>query len=183
MLILTGAHGRRRSACGRAGRAWRAARVAAGRAGRLALPAVLERLAELELNEVLVEAGATLAGELLRQGLIDELLLYVGPELLGPEARALVSLPDPGALEQAPTLAFFGDAAAGRGPAAAVAAAAGVSAAPTGAERCSAESFRTSAACSRARQRGGDVRLVIAVQRLDLTPSASATVSACRAAA
>ena len=33
---------------------------------RLALPAVLERLGELELNEVLVEAGATLAGELMR---------------------------------------------------------------------------------------------------------------------
>jgi len=76
-------------------------------AGRLALPAVLDRLAELELNEVLVEAGATLAGELLRQGLIDELLLYVGPRLLGPEARSLVTLPDPGALERAPTLAFF----------------------------------------------------------------------------
>jgi diaminohydroxyphosphoribosylaminopyrimidine deaminase / 5-amino-6-(5-phosphoribosylamino)uracil reductase len=76
-------------------------------AGRLALPAVLDRLGELELNEVLVEAGATLAGELLRQGLIDELLLYVGPRLLGPEARSLVTLPDPGALEHAPSFAFF----------------------------------------------------------------------------
>ncbi len=75
--------------------------------GRLALPAVLDRLGELELNEVLVEAGATLAGELLRQGLIDELLLYVGPRLLGPEARSLVTLPDPGALEHAPSFAFF----------------------------------------------------------------------------
>jgi diaminohydroxyphosphoribosylaminopyrimidine deaminase/5-amino-6-(5-phosphoribosylamino)uracil reductase len=76
-------------------------------AGRLALPAVLDRLGELELNEVLVEAGAALAGELLRQGLIDELLLYVGPRLLGPEARSLVTLPDPGALEHAPSFAFF----------------------------------------------------------------------------
>ncbi len=75
--------------------------------GRLALPAVLDRQGELELNEVLVEAGATLAGELLRQGLIDELLLYVGPRLLGPEARSLVTLPDPGALEHAPSFAFF----------------------------------------------------------------------------
>jgi diaminohydroxyphosphoribosylaminopyrimidine deaminase / 5-amino-6-(5-phosphoribosylamino)uracil reductase len=63
-------------------------------AGRLALPAVLERLAELEMNEVLVEAGATLAGELLRQSLADELLLYVAPTLLGPGARALVALPE-----------------------------------------------------------------------------------------
>ena len=61
--------------------------------GRLALPAVIDRLGELELNEVLVEAGATLAGELLREGLVDELLLYVAPLLLGPDARALVALP------------------------------------------------------------------------------------------
>ena len=38
-------------------------------ADRLDLPAVLERLGELEANEVLVEAGATLAGELLRESL------------------------------------------------------------------------------------------------------------------
>jgi diaminohydroxyphosphoribosylaminopyrimidine deaminase / 5-amino-6-(5-phosphoribosylamino)uracil reductase len=61
--------------------------------GRLALHAVIDRLGELELNEVLVEAGATLAGELLREGLVDELLLYVAPLLLGPDARALVALP------------------------------------------------------------------------------------------
>jgi diaminohydroxyphosphoribosylaminopyrimidine deaminase/5-amino-6-(5-phosphoribosylamino)uracil reductase len=46
------------------------------------------------MNEVLVEAGATLAGELLRQSLADELLLYVAPTLLGPGARALVALPE-----------------------------------------------------------------------------------------
>ena len=62
--------------------AWRRAARGSSRCrltrGALALPAVLDRLAELEMNEVLVEAGATLAGELLRQGLVDELLLYVG---------------------------------------------------------------------------------------------------------
>lgn len=62
-------------------------------AQRLELPAVLARLGELEANEVLVEAGATLAGELLRQGLCDELLLYVAPKLLGSSARGLVDLP------------------------------------------------------------------------------------------
>lgn len=76
-------------------------------AGRLALPAVLDRLGELELNEVLVEAGATLAGELLRQSLIDELLLYVGPRLLGPDGRSLVTLPKLAGLAAAPTFAFF----------------------------------------------------------------------------
>ena len=69
---------------------------------RLALPAVLDRLGELELNEVLVEAGATLAGEMLRQALADELLLYVGPRLLGPSGRALVAMPPPAQLADAP---------------------------------------------------------------------------------
>ena len=51
--------------------------------GRLELPAVLDRLGELEANEVLVEAGATLAGEWLRSQLADEVLVYVAPKLLG----------------------------------------------------------------------------------------------------
>jgi diaminohydroxyphosphoribosylaminopyrimidine deaminase / 5-amino-6-(5-phosphoribosylamino)uracil reductase len=72
-------------------------------AERLELPVVLERLAELEANEILVEAGATLAGELLRQGLADEVLLYVAPKLLGPDARALVDLPPLRELKDAPT--------------------------------------------------------------------------------
>jgi diaminohydroxyphosphoribosylaminopyrimidine deaminase / 5-amino-6-(5-phosphoribosylamino)uracil reductase len=70
---------------------------------RVALPAVIARLGELELNEVLVEAGATLAGELLRQSLADELLLYVGPRLLGPSARALVAMPPLRELKDAPS--------------------------------------------------------------------------------
>src|SRR2546430_114603 len=45
--------------------------------GRLSLGAVLDRLGELEINELQVEAGATLAGELVRHWLVDELLLYV----------------------------------------------------------------------------------------------------------
>jgi diaminohydroxyphosphoribosylaminopyrimidine deaminase/5-amino-6-(5-phosphoribosylamino)uracil reductase len=63
------------------------------RDGRLELAAVLERLGELEANEVLVEAGATLAGEWLRRGLADEVLLYVAPKLLGTTARGLVEVP------------------------------------------------------------------------------------------
>ena len=60
---------------------------------RLALVAVLERLGELEVNELLVEAGPTLSGELVRQSLVDELLLYVAPKLLGDKARPLLELP------------------------------------------------------------------------------------------
>ena len=46
------------------------------------------------MNEVLVEAGPTLAGAFVRAALADELLLYVAPLLLGPQARALVELPE-----------------------------------------------------------------------------------------
>jgi diaminohydroxyphosphoribosylaminopyrimidine deaminase / 5-amino-6-(5-phosphoribosylamino)uracil reductase len=74
---------------------------------QLELAAVLARLGELEANEVLVEAGATLAGALISQGLVDELLVYVAPRLLGPDARALVQLPQLTALEQAPQFALF----------------------------------------------------------------------------
>lgn len=59
--------------------------------GRLDLHAVLHLLAQREINEVLVEAGATLCGALLREGLADELLLYTAPLLLGDGARPLLA--------------------------------------------------------------------------------------------
>jgi diaminohydroxyphosphoribosylaminopyrimidine deaminase / 5-amino-6-(5-phosphoribosylamino)uracil reductase len=62
--------------------------------GRLDLEAVIDRLGELEANEVLVEAGPTLSGELLRRGLVDEMLLYLAPKLLGPQGLPLVNLPE-----------------------------------------------------------------------------------------
>jgi diaminohydroxyphosphoribosylaminopyrimidine deaminase/5-amino-6-(5-phosphoribosylamino)uracil reductase len=71
------------------------------------LTAVLDRLGELEVNELLVEAGATLAGRLLRQHLVDELMVYVAPRLLGPTARALVELPELNVLADAPGFAFM----------------------------------------------------------------------------
>ena len=60
----------------------------------LDLEKILARLGALEMNEVLVEAGPTLAGAFVKAGLADELLLYVAPVLLGPQARALVDLPE-----------------------------------------------------------------------------------------
>jgi diaminohydroxyphosphoribosylaminopyrimidine deaminase/5-amino-6-(5-phosphoribosylamino)uracil reductase len=57
--------------------------------GRCDLHAVLARLAELQYNDVLVEAGATLSGALLEAGLIDELLVYLAPVVLGDRARGM----------------------------------------------------------------------------------------------
>ena len=55
--------------------------------------AVLAQLAARGANEVQVEAGPTLCGALFAAGLVDELLLYVAPVLLGDDARALLTLP------------------------------------------------------------------------------------------
>jgi diaminohydroxyphosphoribosylaminopyrimidine deaminase/5-amino-6-(5-phosphoribosylamino)uracil reductase len=57
------------------------------------LHAVLAVLAERDCNEVHVEAGPTLCGALFAAGLVDELLLYVAPLLLGDSGRALLHLP------------------------------------------------------------------------------------------
>lgn len=59
----------------------------------LDLAAMLARLAALEVNELMVEAGPALAGALLESGLVDEFVLYLAPALLGPEARPLAVLP------------------------------------------------------------------------------------------
>jgi diaminohydroxyphosphoribosylaminopyrimidine deaminase/5-amino-6-(5-phosphoribosylamino)uracil reductase len=69
--------------------------------GFLDLFAVLKKLGEMEVNEVLVEAGPTLAGQLLTTFLVDELLLYVAPKLLGPQGRPLVNLPELQSLQDA----------------------------------------------------------------------------------
>lgn len=66
----------------------------AGSDGRIDLALMLQWLAEHEqVNELLVETGATLAGALLDAALIDELQLFVAPTLLGGEARPLFALP------------------------------------------------------------------------------------------
>ncbi len=65
----------------------------AGLRQQVNLVAVLEHLALKECNEVLVEAGATLSGAFLKQGLLDELVIYMAPKLLGDDARGLFKLP------------------------------------------------------------------------------------------
>jgi diaminohydroxyphosphoribosylaminopyrimidine deaminase/5-amino-6-(5-phosphoribosylamino)uracil reductase len=59
-------------------------------AGGLDLHRVTARLAELEVNELLVECGPRLAGAFVTAGLVDELLLYVAPTLLGADAAPLL---------------------------------------------------------------------------------------------
>lgn len=67
--------------------------VLASHDNRVDLSAVMECLAQREINEVMVEAGATLCGAMLQAGLLDELVVYMAPLMLGDEARGLLSLP------------------------------------------------------------------------------------------
>jgi diaminohydroxyphosphoribosylaminopyrimidine deaminase/5-amino-6-(5-phosphoribosylamino)uracil reductase len=64
----------------------------AGMDGRVDLSGVMQRLAALQINEVLVEAGPVLNGALLAAGLIDELIVYQAPHVLGSTARAMFEL-------------------------------------------------------------------------------------------
>jgi diaminohydroxyphosphoribosylaminopyrimidine deaminase/5-amino-6-(5-phosphoribosylamino)uracil reductase len=73
----------------------------------LSLEPILRRLALLEANEIWVEAGARLSGALLAAGLVDELIVYVAPSLLGPSARPLVWLPPIEQLEARVALQFL----------------------------------------------------------------------------
>lgn len=61
--------------------------------GRVSLSALLKRLADEQCNEVLVEAGPTLAGAFMAANLVDELILYFAPKLLGNRARPMFELP------------------------------------------------------------------------------------------
>ena len=64
-----------------------------GSNGRVELLQLLEELARRGCNEVLVESGAVLAGAFWQAGLIDELVVYMAPRLLGSNARPLLELP------------------------------------------------------------------------------------------
>ncbi|HUR39806.1 MAG TPA: bifunctional diaminohydroxyphosphoribosylaminopyrimidine deaminase/5-amino-6-(5-phosphoribosylamino)uracil reductase RibD [Verrucomicrobiae bacterium] len=67
---------------------------------RVDLGAAMAALGRLEVNEILVESGPRLAGALLQEGLVDELVVYMAPSLLGDEARPLAALPGLSQLEQ-----------------------------------------------------------------------------------
>ena len=63
-------------------------------AGKVELKDLLEELARRGINEVHAEAGFKLNGSLLREGLVDELLLYLAPCLIGHAASGVFNLPE-----------------------------------------------------------------------------------------
>jgi diaminohydroxyphosphoribosylaminopyrimidine deaminase/5-amino-6-(5-phosphoribosylamino)uracil reductase len=62
--------------------------------GKVELTELMRELARRELNEVHVEAGFKLNGSLLGEGLVDELLIYLAPSILGDGASGMFSLPE-----------------------------------------------------------------------------------------
>jgi diaminohydroxyphosphoribosylaminopyrimidine deaminase/5-amino-6-(5-phosphoribosylamino)uracil reductase len=53
----------------------------------------MSELTRREINEVLLETGPTLAGAAVSEGLVDEILIYLAPHLMGDAGRGLFSLP------------------------------------------------------------------------------------------
>lgn len=70
------------------------------------LDAILRQLAEREINSLLVECGPRFAGALLSAGLVDELVCYVAPSILGSDARGLAVLPGLSQLAERVRLSF-----------------------------------------------------------------------------
>ena len=76
-----------------------------GPGGKVDLAAMLRDLARREINELHVEAGHKLNGSFIREGLVDEFLVYLAPQLLGP-GQGLANLPALTELRAAVQLAF-----------------------------------------------------------------------------
>jgi diaminohydroxyphosphoribosylaminopyrimidine deaminase/5-amino-6-(5-phosphoribosylamino)uracil reductase len=68
--------------------------VIPNRAGKVELPELMRELARREVNEVHVEAGHRLNGSLVAEGLVDELVVYFAPTVLGDAARGMFELPE-----------------------------------------------------------------------------------------
>lgn len=72
--------------------------------GKVDLAALLQELGRRGINELHGEAGCKLNGSLMQAGLVDELLLYLAPCLVGDQARGLFHLPELACLEERRTL-------------------------------------------------------------------------------
>ena len=83
-----------------------------GTSQKVDLPAVLRDLGRRGVNELHVEAGHKLNGSLLREGLVDELLVYLAPKLLG-QGRGMANIGPFSSLDQALALDFISSAMVG----------------------------------------------------------------------
>lgn len=74
--------------------------------GHLDLVVLMMQLGKRQVNTIWVEAGAELSGALLQAGVVDEIVLYIAPKLLGSDARGLFALPGLEKLADAPAFKF-----------------------------------------------------------------------------
>lgn len=74
--------------------------------GGVDLVVMMMQLAKRQVNSIWVEAGAALSGALLQAGLVDELILYIAPKLMGDNGRGLCQLPGLERLADAPEFVF-----------------------------------------------------------------------------
>jgi len=80
--------------------------IAQDRHHNIDLTALMDALAQQDINDIWVEAGATLAGALLEQKLVDEVIIYLAPKLMGDNARGLAVLSELTTMSQVPELRF-----------------------------------------------------------------------------
>lgn len=71
------------------------------------LKQLMTSLAQQDINDIWVEAGATLAGALLENKLVDEIIIYLAPKLMGNSARGLAQLNELTDMAQVPQLSFI----------------------------------------------------------------------------
>ena len=76
--------------------------------GKVELYELMEELARRELNEIHVEAGTKLNGSLLEAGVVEELLVYLAPRIIGDSGRGMFHLPELTGLSQTTALEIRG---------------------------------------------------------------------------
>ena len=75
--------------------------------GRVDLEALLRRLGEMQINDLLVEAGPVLNGALMAAGLLDELIVYQAAHVLGTDARGMFAMEALTAMDDRPELTLL----------------------------------------------------------------------------
>jgi diaminohydroxyphosphoribosylaminopyrimidine deaminase/5-amino-6-(5-phosphoribosylamino)uracil reductase len=61
--------------------------------GKIDLQPLMVELGKREMNTILLEAGSRLSGSMIEQGLVDEIIVYMAPDLLGSDARGMFDIP------------------------------------------------------------------------------------------